>query len=178
MHFLLLETVNFCKDYFINIGTKLEKKIDIPQNPFILDHHSIDAMFLNPVTENEIINRISTLKNDSAPGLDGISIKLIKLIHKDILLPITHIINLIFKTGHVPNYFKQYVVTPVFKDGTKNKIQNYRPISLINNFAKILEKCLKDRLISFLKSKNILSNNQFGFTENVKVQLMQCIISH
>ena len=124
-------------------------------------------MFLKPVTENEIINQISTLKNNTAPGLDGISTKLIKLIHKDILLPITHIINLIFKTGQVPNYFKQSVITPIFKDGTRNKIQNYRPISLINNFAKILEKCLKDRLISFLKSKNILSKNQFGFTENV-----------
>ena len=122
-------------------------------------------MFLNPVTENEIINQISTLKNDSAPGLDGISTKLNKLIHKDILLPITHIINLIFKTGQVPNYFKQPVVTPAFKDGTRKNIQNYRLISLIDNFAKILEKCLKDRLISFLKSKNILSKIQFGFTE-------------
>ena len=48
------------------------------------------------------------------------------------------------------------------------KCRNFKTFTLFqDNLAKILEKCLKDRLISFLKSKNILSKNQFGFTENV-----------
>lgn len=161
------DMANFCNNYFIDIGTEMEKKIDVPQNPFIFDYHSTDSMYLKPVTENEIINQISSLKNHSAPGLDGVSAKLIKLTHIEIAQPMAHIINLIFKTGLVPSYFKQSVVTPIFKDGPKNKVQNYRPISLINNFAKLLEKCLKERLTNFFKSNNILSNNQFGFTENV-----------
>lgn len=54
-------------------------------------------------------------------------------------------------------------MTPIFKS-FKTLIKNYRPISVINNFAKIFEKCLKDRLVGFLQTNNILSKRQFGFT--------------
>ena len=77
-----------------------------------------------------------------------------------------HIINLIFKTGKIPEKFKESIVIPIYKNsGNKEEISNYRPISLINNLGKIFEKCIKDRLINFLSSNNILSENQFGFAE-------------
>lgn len=126
-----------------------------------------NSMYLRPVTENEIIMQISCLKNGSAPGKDGISAKLIKFTHIEIVKPLTHIINLIFSTSTVPAYFKQSIVCPIYKAGERDKIENFRPISLINNFAKIMEKCLKERLVAFLNVNNILSQNQFGFREGV-----------
>lgn len=58
-------------------------------------------------------------------------------------------LNLIVRTGMVPSQFKTSVVTPIYKSGDKTDISNFRPISSINNFSKILEKCLKDLLTSF-----------------------------
>ena len=122
------------------------------------------SIYLKPVSGNDIIKQLSSLKNDSAPGKDNISVKLIKYVHLEIIKPLKHIINLIFRTGKVPTQFKQSIIIPIYKSGQKRNIRNYRPISLINNLAKIFEKCLKDRLIEFYKSFNILSESQFGFT--------------
>lgn len=74
-----------------------------------------------------------------------------------------HIINLIFLTGKVPLPFKISTVTPIYKKGCKTDITNYRPISVITTFAKIFEKCLKNRLYDYLTSNNILNGNQYGF---------------
>ena len=47
--------------------------------------------------------------------------------------------------------------------GTPLDFNNYRPISVLSNIDKIFEKIIKERLVSFLNTNNILINNQFGF---------------
>ncbi|CAH1164196.1 unnamed protein product [Phaedon cochleariae] len=93
--------------------------------------------FLRAVNKNEIINVISTL----APGPDSITVKIIKRFHTCFIGPLVHIINLSFKDGVIPSQWKQAVATPIFKAGKKDLPYNYLPISVINNFAKIFEKC-------------------------------------
>ena len=97
--------------------------------------------------------------------------------------PLLHIINLIFKSGKVPRLFKSSIVTPIYKAGDRSKISNYRPISVINNFSKIFEKCLKDRTVNYLQDNGVLSNKQFGFrnglsTENAIFELVKQITNH
>lgn len=140
-------------------------------------------MYLRQTTNNELIKYINSLKNKCSPGPDQISTKIIKDIHEYILEPLKHIINLIFKTGIVPTHFKTTIITPIHKAGNKNLISNYRPISLINNFAKIFEKCLKDRITDYFYKNNILSNNQFGFmkelsTDDAIYELVKDITDH
>ena len=50
-------------------------------------------------------------------------------------------------------------VVPIHKAGEKSNISNYRPISLISNIAKILEKIIYNRLYSFITDCNILSDS-------------------
>lgn len=161
------DMANFCNNFFINVGVDMAKTIDTPHNTYNFAYSSNTSMFLMPLNNNELIKHIHSLKNNSSPGIDGISSKIVKKFHVYILDPLKHIINLIFKTGVIPNHFKTTVVTPIHKAGNKTRINNYRPISLINTFAKIFEKCLKDRLIKFLDANNILSKNQFGFTRGL-----------
>lgn len=66
-------------------------------------------------------------------------------------------------TGTVPKLYKITKVVPIFKSGDSSEPNNYRPISLISNFAKILEKIVQKRLVNFLNDNDILSTNQFGF---------------
>lgn len=152
--------------YFINIGSIMAETITPPPNP-IMDNHIVpNSIFLTPVSQNEIIKYISSLKNNSATGLDQISVKLIKYCHLHLIKPLTHIINTIFSTGLVPTKFKESIVTPVYKSGSRTDKTNYRPISVINNFAKIFEKALKTRLEKFLNENKIISKNQYGFRNN------------
>ena len=59
--------------------------------------------------------------------------------------------------------FKIAKVIPIFKSGDKSQMDNYRPISLLSSFSKIMEKIIAARLIEFLDNNNILSKWQFGF---------------
>ena len=57
-------------------------------------------------------------------------------------------------------------VIPVYKAGCYTVMSNYRPISLLSMFHKLLEKLMYKRLIKFLEKNNILNENQFGFRSN------------
>ena len=56
-------------------------------------------------------------------------------------------------------------MTPTFKKGDKLDVNNYRPISLISNISKIIEKLIHKRLNSFLEQSNIFYPFQFGFRD-------------
>ena len=66
-------------------------------------------------------------------------------------------------TGIIPETFKIGIVTPVYKGNDKEKLSNYRPISVLSCFSKILEKVIYKRVIKFLDTHDILTENQYGF---------------
>ena len=74
-------------------------------------------------------------------------------------------------TGVFPSVLKTAKVVPVFKKDSKLDYSNYRPISLLSNIEKILEKLMYKRLYTFLDNKNFIYDLQFGFRQ-------QCSTSH
>lgn len=76
---------------------------------------------------------------------------------------------------------KKAVVIPVHNKVDSKEVANYRPISIIPTLSKVLEKVLNNGLVDFLKQKNILSKNQFGFrkclsTEDATVAFTKFVI--
>ena len=119
-------------------------------------------MFLTPVTIEEVSRVIGNLKN-SASGLNKISTHLLKLTKDIISPPLAELINYSFFSGQFPDTLKIACVTPIFKAGDKEEINNYRPISVLPIFAKVMEKCMYQKVINFLSKYKILSQHQFGF---------------
>ena len=103
------------------------------------------------------------IKLKSSTGHDKLSNKLVKEIIQPIARPLTHIFNLSLSTGVVPDIFKLAKVIPIFKTGDKCNPNNYRPISLLPAFSKILEKIVHKRLLKFLCKHNIIYPQQYGF---------------
>ena len=68
-------------------------------------------------------------------------------------------------TGVFPSVLKTAKVVPVFKKYLKSDYSNYRPISLLSNIEKMLEKLMYRRLYTFLNNFNIIYNLQFGFRQ-------------
>lgn len=66
-------------------------------------------------------------------------------------------------TGHFPECLKLCTVIPLFKEGNKTYLNNYRPISIVPTFSKIFEKFLAKKLIEHLNKNEILHNCQFGY---------------
>ena len=123
-------------------------------------------MFLDPITPNDIIETVSKFKNKNSHGHDEISIKLVKESIIPISNPFAHIINQSMKNGIVPINMKLAKVFPIFKSGDKHQFNNYRPISILPAFSKILENIIAIKLIKYLESEHLLYKHQYGFRPN------------
>ena len=91
------------------------------------------------------------MEGKKSSDIFGISNFLLKKIINSIALPLSHIINLSILTGIVPNDLKIAKVVPIYKIKGNNADQkqdpsNYRPISLLPIFSKILEKVIYQQL--------------------------------
>lgn len=125
-----------------------------------------NSIFLSPVTMPEIIEIITSLKNSFSTGPDGIVTKLLKESKELIADILAYILNNSFRYGIFPDLLKLSKVIPVHKKGDKDQLDNYRPIALLSIFAKVFEKAMLNRLLSFLNKYELLTNNQHGFTKN------------
>lgn len=103
------------------------------------------------------------LKTKSAPGWDNIPTRFLKLAGKEVVPIITHLSNLCFDKGVFPKLLKQSIITPVYKNGDGEDVNNYRPISVLPAISKIIEKLINQRLLCYLNYFNILSELQYGF---------------
>lgn len=159
------EIANTYNNYYANVGSKLAEQIE-ERLPVQTKKKIVDSLFITPTTESEIKNCISQLKNNKAPGKDGIKSEIIKDLKDFISKPLCYIFNKAISTGTFPKLFKEAIVAPLYKSGEKHLMENYRPISLISNFGKVFEKILKIRLLNFLKKHRIMSDQQYGFQEN------------
>lgn len=167
-----IQSLNKCNTYFSTIGSTLADKtlrnIKESQNSLASSVSSsklspVDSFFMVPTDCAEVEGIIAGLANDKAPGIDNLSNSLLKHIKDEIVSPLTHLFNLSLSTGTFPDSWKMAVVCPVYKGGLRQSIDNYRPISLLGVFSKILEKLVNNRLIKFVESCQLISPRQFGF---------------
>ena len=158
------EIANTLNNYFVNVGPSLDA--NIPQTPTSPLHYLTgsyrDSLFINPVDSNEVKLCLKNLK-DSSAGHDEFKPIVIKDISNNIAEPLTYIINLVFQTATVPSELKFAHVTPIFKGGDPLQPQNYRPISVLPVFSKLLERLIYNRLFEYLNAHNIISKQQYGF---------------
>ena len=154
--------------YFSLVGPNLESNIPIvdkiPHDYLI--RPSKDSFYIFPVTKDEVEKEIACLKNNKSTGPYSVPIKLLKLIKYIISKPLEQIFNLCFAKGVVPDNMKIANVIPIHKKDSQLLVSNYRPISLLSGFSKLLEKLMASRLTSFLEKNKILFENQFGFRSN------------
>ena len=111
--------------------------------------------------EKEIIKQIKKLKNNKAPGEDGITAELLKAAGPKTIKEITEIIQQIWQTEQIPDDWKHALIHPLHKKGDKTDVNNYRGISLLPVTYKILSQCLLDRTQQQLEHK--IGEYQAGF---------------
>ena len=162
------DIVDKFNEYFTTIGSSLAATIPTSIVSFkdYLKHPGRDSFFLYPTDSFEIINIVNKLKVKTCYGMDGIPINIIKATIENIAEPLSILINCSLSTGIVPDKIKIGKICPVYKNGEKDSFSNYRPISVLSNFSKIYEKIISNRLQSYIDSKKILSNVQYGFQSN------------
>ena len=163
-----VEKANALNDFFTNIGKNVEKKIPKSKKHFqeFLNNPNPRSISNNQCSPAEIYDIIKELVTSKASGPNSIPTNLLK-VSAPIIVPIlTKLINKSLIQGIFPSILKFANVCPIYKKGDFNKCENYRPISLLSNLGKILEKIMYTRIWSFLDECNILFEKQFGFRRN------------
>ena len=153
------EKAQLFNDYFILQCTTIDTESEIPAN-FPAPSSLINDF---PITDEKILNIIRSLNPNKAHSWDGISVRMIKLSDAALVTPLKIIFKNCLRRGLFPKIWKYANVVPVHKKNEKNLKKNYRPISLLPIFGKILEKLMYDPLYSHLVSCNLLNLNQSGF---------------
>jgi hypothetical protein len=90
------------------------------------------------------------MKLKDSHGYDEISTRILKMSAPYILSPLTYIVNKILSMGIFPDRLKFAEVKLLYKDGNTLDFSNYRPISLLTSFSKVIEKILYKRLYHYL----------------------------
>ena len=159
------DIANHFNTFFTSIAQKLVKKIPPTHNNFesTLKNQNEKSFFIGTVDIKETENKISSLQENKASGPNSLPIKMLKTSKKQLSVPLTYLINLAFETGVFPDILKTAKLIPIIKKGDQQDCNNYRPISLLSNIGKIIEKLIHKRLFKFLNSNNCLFNYQFGF---------------
>ena len=128
-------------------------------------------MLLLEVTESEILKIVKDLCNKSSTDCDDISMNVLKSVFTSVIKPFLFVCNKSFMSGVFPDRMKVAKVIPLYKSGEKNVFTNYRPVSLLPQFSKILEKLFNNRLDNFVEKYNLLNESQYGFRNNRSTSL-------
>ena len=129
------------------------------------------SMFINPVDEKEVLSITQCCSNKTSIDCNDLSMTVVKHIIDVVVKPFQYICNLSFEKGVVPRQMKIAKVVPLYKSGNKSEFNNYRPVSLLPQFSKILEKLFDSRLQKFIDKYKLLSNSQYGFRSKCSTSL-------
>lgn len=166
---------NLVNKYFVGVGEALALNIKTDSAQTAQSPKTASALTSNPPVSSfsmpdtdltEVATIINSLKSTNCAGVDNISTRVIK---ENIFIfagLVTHICNLALGSGRFPGVFKTAIIIPIHKNGPKHVISNYRPISILPAFSKILERIMNKRLMKYLEDRNLLSQQQFGFRKN------------
>ena len=163
----------------MNVGAKLASKFSSSTSDINVSYNP-NAFIFRPFSHNDIMKVLSSLDNNKATGLDGISVRLLKEGAEVLVGKLQFLFNYSITSGTVPKLWKLKRVSPIFKAGDKTTVGNYRPISIISTCMKIFEKLAYDQMIFFITENNILQPNQSGFRRSFSTSsaALDCLRRH
>ena len=157
---------NSFNDYFTSIADKILNKRKYngtkSYRDFLSNRLLEDFIFKN-CDENEIKSIISSLDTSKSSGPNSIPTCILHLLKDHICAPLHKIFNLSLSSGQHPDILKISKTIPIYKKGSRLLVSNYRPISLLSNLNKILEKIVHSRVYEFLEHFQCIYSLQFGF---------------
>ena len=163
------EKADMFNNYFFSVLT--DSTSDLPMLPEL--NSLITDISINP---NEVFEVLNALQMNKASGADNIGPSVLKNCAASLAQPLHFLFSLSLRNGEVPSQWKHHTIIPVFKAGDKSSVNNYRPISLLSNISKVLERIVYNKImevysdlicdrISYNKASTH-TNQTYDFTRN------------
>lgn len=111
----------------------------------------------------ELCDAVKSMNCGKSPGPDGLTVEALKLAYKAIPDGILALMNTLLRKMRFPNTWQVPRVILLSKEGRDpNESFSYRPICVINTFAKLYERLIINRLNTELEENRAISPNQHG----------------
>ena len=131
----------------------------------------------NEINVEEVRSLLDNISVSKSQGPDEIPAKVLKELSHEIAEPLTVIFRKSLSAGKLPTVWKKANVIPLFKKGSRSDPNNYRPVSLTCICGKLLEKLIRNRIMSYMENNNLFNVHQFGFrsSRSCVTQLLKVI---
>ena len=113
------------------------------------------AFSLLPISIQSLRSVLFSMKNSSTSGSDGVSIRILKLCFGAIGHVILYFANTCLTTCDFPASWKHSIIHPIHKSGDTSQASNYRPISIVPAFAKLVEKVAQQQLYTYMAGNHL-----------------------
>mgnify|MGYP005983473333 CR=1 FL=1 len=151
----------------VNAFARFYESIYIPTSTCRVDEFESDRMgfcvSLHTTDENKVLAVLNKLKSNNVQGPDGIPAFVIKDCASVLAEPLSILFNLSISTETYPDQLKVSKIIPVYKGKSRSAVENYRPISIINNFSKVFETIIYNQL--YPQVSHSISQHQHGFIQ-------------
>ena len=162
------DIANTFNSHYTSVAEKILKKRKYGGNKSyraFLKNPNPHSLMIKPTSPTEIEDIITKSDINKKTGPNSLPQPLLKSIKQSIAIPLSNMFNMSFSQGQCPTFLKISSVIPIYKKDSKLIVSNYRPISLLSNINRILEKLMFNRLYSFLESNKCIYDLQFGFRQ-------------
>ena len=149
-------SIDTWQNYFINIYS--------PSPPIhIILLNQVHPILDNPITLNELIASLTSLKNNKSTGIDSLPNECFKSLTSPWIHYLLNLFNLILLEEYVPPNWSETLIKLIYKKNDAMNPDNYRPIALQNTCLKIYVTILKNRLCKYAENRGLLPEEQSGF---------------
>ncbi len=160
---LVTDVDSLCGQFAAQFKSVVGEEMNLPDAPpRMLNTDHIDPLGTMLISSKDVMTAAASLRPKKSCGNDGIPLFLVKGTASILSEALAYIFNLSLRSGCFPVQWKQAILTPVFKGGSRHKAENYRPIANLCSFAKLFERCVFNVVEPW--SRTFLSEDQFGFT--------------
>ena len=172
------EIAEVFRQYFDTFTDKIAENIIIDPNSNFKDFLPPPTNFSfnpRPITSHEIIKLLDSTKPKSSTDVNGLNSNVIKYVKLEISPVLASLFSRSLNEGLFPKQSKISKIIPLYKKNCELELGNYRGISLIETFGKILEKLVFNRLYSYLEKNKLIYDLQYGFRKKLGVDI--CLIN-
>ena len=147
-------------EYFRNLNSAEEDAIDVDIESFC-ENPLYDEILNGEITDSELLDALTQLKNNKSPGFDKIVNEYLKNSPPCLISIYCKLFNIVLRSGIIPENWTIGIIKPVYKNkGTTDNLDNYRAITLISCLGKLFTCILNNRLTFFANENDLISQNQ------------------
>ena len=164
-----LEICNMFAEYFESMFVEA-RDVVLPNDSHHANSNNLSCIELS---QDEVLTVLKSVDPKKGAGCDGIPSSFVKTCATELSTPLVLLFNQSLSSGYFPDMWKLSHIIPIFKNGNKNLVINYRPISKLCVFAKLFEKLIYNYIYNLVKRQIIFEQHGFLANRSLESNLLE-----